>query len=108
MPNRKKGLNLLLRALGSRNYRLYFFGQAVSLIGTWMQQIAMRWLVYRLTKSALLLGVVGFASDIPVFLLASYRDSLMVGNPLWASWSFLGAVGAMWLILSQLSCRATR
>ena len=69
MPNRKKGLELLLRALGSRNYRLYFFGQAVSLIGTWMQQIAMRWLVYRLTKSELLLGVVGFASDIPVFLL---------------------------------------
>lgn len=69
MPNRKKGLNLLLRALGSKNYRLYFFGQAVSLIGTWMQQIAMRWLVYRLTKSVLLLGIVGFASDIPVFLL---------------------------------------
>jgi MFS family permease len=69
VPNRKKGLNLLLRALGSKNYRLYFFGQAVSLIGTWIQQIAMRWLVYRLTKSTLLLGVVGFASDIPVFLL---------------------------------------
>src|SRR5580765_3899193 len=59
----------LLRALGSKNYRLYFLGQAVSLIGTWMQQIAMRWLVYRLTKSELLLGLVGFASDIPVFLL---------------------------------------
>ena len=47
-----------MRALGSRNFRLFFFGQAVSLIGTWMQLIAMRWLVYRLTKSALMLGVV--------------------------------------------------
>jgi MFS family permease len=73
---RKTGLRLLLRALGSRNYRLYFFGQAVSLIGTWMQQIAMRWLVYRLTKSALLLGVVGFASDIPVFLLVPFAGVL--------------------------------
>lgn len=76
MPNRQKGLRLLLRALGSRNYRLYFLGQAVSLIGTWMQQIAMRWLVYRLTKSELLLGVVGFASDIPVFFLVPFAGAL--------------------------------
>ena len=69
VADRKKGLNLILRALASKNYRLYFCGQAVSLIGTWIQQIAMRWLVYRLTKSTLLLGFVGFASDIPVFLL---------------------------------------
>ena len=69
MAAKKTGLNLLLRALASRNYRLYFFGQALSLIGTWIQQIAMRWLVYRLTKSELLLGVEGFASDIPVFIL---------------------------------------
>ena len=69
MPNKRTGFNLLLRALASRNYRLYFFGQAVSLLGTWMQQIAMRWLVYRLTKSELLLGVIGFASDIPIFFL---------------------------------------
>ncbi len=72
MSNNKKGLNSLLRALGSRNYRLYFCGQAVSLIGTWMQQIAMRWLVYRLTKSELLLGFVGFASAIPVFFLVPF------------------------------------
>lgn len=72
MSSKQKGLNLLLRALGSRNYRLYFFGQAVSLIGTWMQQIAMRWLVYRLTKSELLLGIVGFASAIPVFFLVPF------------------------------------
>jgi len=73
---KKTGLKLLLRALGSKNYRLYFIGQAVSLIGTWIQQIAMRWLVYRLTKSELLLGVVGFASDIPVFFLVPFAGVL--------------------------------
>jgi len=61
----------ILRALHHKNYRLFFGGQSISLIGTWMQQIAMSWLVYRLTNSALLLGIVGFSSQIPVFLLAS-------------------------------------
>jgi MFS family permease len=60
----------LLRALQSRNYRLFFAGQSVSLVGTWMQQVAMSWLVYRLTGSALLLGVVGFAGQIPTFFVA--------------------------------------
>jgi MFS family permease len=60
----------MLRALKSRNYRLFFFGQSISLIGTLMQQVAMGWLVYRLTGSALLLGVIGFVSHIPTFLLA--------------------------------------
>jgi len=59
-----------MRALQHRNYRLFFGGQTLSLIGTWMQQIAMSWLVYRVTGSALLLGVVGFASQIPTFVLA--------------------------------------
>jgi MFS family permease len=63
-------LQLLLRALRSRNYRLFFAGQSISLVGTWMQQVAMSWLVYRLTGSAFLLGVVGFMSQIPTFLLA--------------------------------------
>ena len=53
-----------------RNYRLFFLGQLVSLIGTWMQSVAQSWLVYRLTGSAVLLGTVGFASQIPVFLLS--------------------------------------
>jgi MFS family permease len=61
---------LLLRALRHRNYRLFLIGQGVSLIGTWMQQLAMAWLVYRLTDSVFLLGVVGFASQIPVVFLA--------------------------------------
>jgi MFS family permease len=60
----------LLRALRSRNYRLFVAGQSVSLVGTWMQQVAMSWLVYRLTGSAWLLGVVGFTSQIPSFLFA--------------------------------------
>jgi MFS family permease len=58
------------RALQSRNFQLFFSGQLISLIGTWMQTIAEAWLVYRLTGSALLLGLVGFASQIPVFILA--------------------------------------
>jgi len=60
----------IFRALNHRNYRLFFGGQGISLIGIWMQQIAMSWLVYRLTNSPLILGVVGFSSQIPSFLLA--------------------------------------
>lgn len=60
----------IIRALSSRNYRLFFTGQGISVIGTWMQSIAMSWLVYRLTGSALLLGVVGFAGQIPSFVFA--------------------------------------
>jgi MFS family permease len=62
-------LGFAVRALRARNYRLFFSGQSISLIGTWMTRIATSWLVYRLTKSALLLGVVGFASQIPTFML---------------------------------------
>jgi MFS family permease len=57
------------RALRHRNFRLFFAGQGVSLIGTWMTRMATSWLVYRLTDSALLLGVVGFASQIVPFFL---------------------------------------
>ena len=66
----------LFRALSYRNYRLFFFGQGVSLVGTWMQQVAMSWLVYRLTGSALLLGTVGFTSQIPTFLVAPFAGVL--------------------------------
>jgi MFS family permease len=59
-----------MRALRHRNFQLFFSGQLVSLIGTWMQTVAQSWLVYRLTGSALLLGSVGFASQFPVFLMA--------------------------------------
>src|SRR5215467_10269545 len=60
------------RALRSRNFRLFFSGQSISLIGTWMTRIATAWLVYRLTKSALLLGTVSFAGQIPTFLVAPF------------------------------------
>jgi MFS family permease len=60
----------LVRSLAYRNFRLFFVGQGVSLIGTWMQQVALAWLVYRLTGSALLLGLVGCASQIPTLFLA--------------------------------------
>ena len=64
------------RALASRNYRLYFAGQLVSLAGTWMQQIAMIWLAYRLSNSAQVLGMVGFASQIPILLFAPFMGVL--------------------------------
>lgn len=59
-----------LRSLRYRNFQLFFGGQLISLIGTWMQNVAQSWLVYRLTASPVLLGAVGFAGQIPVFLMA--------------------------------------
>ena len=59
-----------LRALRHRNFQLFFSGQLISLVGTWMQNVAQAWLVYRLTGSAWLLGVVGFSNQIPVLLFA--------------------------------------
>ena len=78
IPNSTAAANLkqILRALRHRNFRLYLSGQAISLTGTWMQQIAMGWLVYRLTNSALLLGLVGFAGQIPALLLMSVAGVL--------------------------------
>lgn len=58
------------RGLSHRNFQLFFSGQLISLVGTWMQNVAQAWLVYRLTGSSLLLGTVGFAGQIPIFLLA--------------------------------------
>lgn len=66
----------MFRALSSRNYRLFFVGQGISLIGTWMQQIALSWLVYRLTDSVFLLGAVTFSSQIPSFLLGPFAGVL--------------------------------
>src|ERR1700691_6509648 len=60
----------MVRSLKHRNFQLFFSGQLISLIGTWMDNIAEAWLVYRLTGSSLLLGTVAFAGQIPVFLLA--------------------------------------
>lgn len=79
----------LARSFRHRDYRLFFSGQLISLIGTWMQQVAQSWLVYRLTGSSLSLGLVGFAGQFPVFLLAIFggiladrhdRRSILVGT----------------------------
>jgi MFS family permease len=82
-------MSLFSRAFRSRNYRLFFAGQAVSLVGTWMQSIAQSWLVYRLTGSSALLGLIGFCNQIPVFFLAPFggvladrraRRSILIGT----------------------------
>lgn len=70
--NISSGINTMFRSLKYRNYRLFFGGQSISLIGTWMQRIAMPWLVYHITGSAFLLGVVSFAGQIPTFLLSPF------------------------------------
>ncbi len=68
-------------ALRHRNYRLFFFGQLISLTGTWMQTAALSWLVYRLTGSAELLGLTGFAAQGPVFFLAPLGGALADRHP---------------------------
>ena len=70
------GFNIIFRSFQYRNYRLFFSGQSISLIGTWIQRIATPWLVYNLTGSALLLGVVGFAGQIPTFVIAPFAGVL--------------------------------
>ncbi len=64
------------RSLGERNFRLYFLGQIISLIGTWVQQVAISWLTYTVTGSPFLLGLIGFAGQIPLLLLAPLGGSL--------------------------------
>ena len=70
-------LRAMGRALLHRNYRLFFFGQGVSLVGTWLTRVATSWLVYRLTDSPLMLGLVGFAGQIPTFVLAPFGGVLV-------------------------------
>ncbi len=71
-PRSGMSWNLLVRALRHRNYRLFFGGQGISLIGTWMTRVATGWLVYRLTGSAFLLGLVSFSSQIPILLFGPF------------------------------------
>ena len=72
----RRRLNLT-RALHHRNYRLFFGGQSVSLVGTWITRIATSWLVYRLTGSELLLGVVGFCGQIPTLIITPFSGVLV-------------------------------
>lgn len=71
------GLSHIFRSLQYRNYRLFFVGQSISLIGTWIQRIAIPWLVYSLTDSVFLLGLVGFAGQIPTFLIAPFAGVMI-------------------------------
>ena len=89
----------LLRALRSRNYRLFFAGQSISLIGTWMQKITVAWLVYRLTGSAFWLGVTGFAGQIPTFCLAPFAGVLV---DRWDRYRILLATQVLSLIQASL------
>jgi len=70
-----------LRAFRHRNYRLFFAGQLTSLCGTWMQTVAQSWLVYRLTGSATLLGIVGFASQFPIFIFSPVAGAVADSHP---------------------------
>lgn len=69
-------LPAIFRALKHRNFQLFFAGQLISLTGTWMQTVAQSWLVYRITGSVALLGLIGFAGQIPVFLLTAFGGAI--------------------------------
>ena len=69
---KERMLSVMLRALRHRNYRLFFIGQSISLIGTWMTRLAATWLLWRLTHSVEMLGLLGFAGQVPTFLFAPF------------------------------------
>lgn len=73
----KDGIKSILRSLRHRNYKLFFSGQLISLVGTWMQSVAMSWLVYRLTNSALMLGLIAFLSQAPSFFVSPFAGVLI-------------------------------
>ena len=73
----KSGFKSIFRSLHYKNFRLFFYGQSISLIGTWIQRIAVPWLVYDLTGSVFYLGLVGFAGQIPTFVLAPFAGVLI-------------------------------
>jgi len=73
----KDGIKSILRSLRHKNYKLFFSGQLISLVGTWMQSVAMSWLVYRLTNSALMLGLIAFLSQAPSFFVSPFAGVLI-------------------------------
>lgn len=77
LPNNKEAFSHILASLKNRNFRLYFGGMCISLIGTWMQQIAMSWLVYKLTGSVLLLAIVTFMAQIPILIVTPFMSVLV-------------------------------
>ncbi|MCX7020716.1 MAG: MFS transporter [bacterium] len=76
-PGFVSDLKHMLRAFKHYNYRLFFIGQGISVIGTWMQMIAMSWLIYKLTGSAMLLGLVGFVTQIPCLVITPFAGVLI-------------------------------
>src|SRR6476469_9374667 len=113
------GAGFMVRALRHRNYKLFFSGQSVSLVGTWITRIATSWLVYRLTNSALLLGLVGFAGQVPTLLLAPFagvivdrrdRHRLLVWTQILsalqsaalAALAFSGRINVGWILFLQV------
>ncbi|HXT17963.1 MAG TPA: MFS transporter [Gemmatimonadaceae bacterium] len=119
MPSNQPPRPRLGRALAHRNFRLFFSGQSVSLIGTWITRVATSWLVYRLTHSALLLGVVGFAGQIPTLLLAPFagvlvdrwdRHRILVWTQVLSALqslalailAFTGAIDVAWILVLQV------
>ena len=80
-PSGQGRLTAAFRSLKHRNFRLFFGGQLISLVGTWMQTIAQSWLIYRLTGSSVLLGLLGFVGQIPILLLSPI-GGLANGMPL--------------------------
>jgi len=76
MKSPRNNLKLAFRALSHRNFKLFVSGQSLSLIGTWIQQVAITWLVYRLTNSAIMLGIVGFSGQLPLFIIAPFAGVL--------------------------------
>jgi len=72
----KNFFNDLFRALRNKNYRLFFYGQSLSLLGTWIQQVALSWLIYSVTNSPFLLGFVMFAGQLPTFFIAPFAGVL--------------------------------
>jgi MFS family permease len=76
IPKDFSTISAIFSSLRSRNYRIYFIGQGISLIGSWMQNIALSWLIYRLTGSVFLLGLISFISQIPTFFLSSFTGVL--------------------------------
>lgn len=99
-----------MRSLQSRNYRLFFGGQTVSLVGTWMTRLATSWLVYRLTGSALLLGLIGFAGQVPTFIFGpvagAWVDRLDRHRVLLAT-QVLSMVQSFWLAALALTHHVT-
>lgn len=108
LPNNKAAFSHILASLKTRNFRLYFTGMCVSLTGTWMQQIAMSWLVYKLTGSVLLLATITFVAQIPILIATPFmsvfvdrfdRHKILLFTQ---SFSALQALLLAWLTLNGL------